>query len=120
MQRWYEESSECSPPHEEWARIAEAEPDRADVRTPDTMNVLNEMIVDTLPAMEFDADATADEITTQLSAALGLTITQICSAFMCVHSELARVYDDTDPDRSSGDVLRELALDADRIWPPGN
>ncbi|MEV3846894.1 hypothetical protein AB0J30_08890 [Streptomyces microflavus] len=101
---------------EEWARTA-ATTDLDDVRTPGTENILNELIGGALPDMEFDFDATAEEIATQLSADLGPAITRICTAFMAVHSEMATALNAANPERTSGQVLRDLSVDADRIWP---
>ncbi|MFJ8766674.1 hypothetical protein [Streptomyces clavifer] len=102
---------------EEWARIAADDPDREDVRTPGTTNILNDMISEALPPMEFSANATAEEVIAKVSAELGPAITRICAAFIAVHNEVATALDAEDPDRPAAQVLQDLAARADLIWP---
>lgn len=97
----------------EWARQARENPDGAVQLAPGEENILSDLVGQVVPSLEFDPDATLEDVAAELSGTLSPAITSLCVAFMNAWNSLAEIHDAGNTDVKSADVLRHLALDAD-------
>ncbi|WP_433890137.1 hypothetical protein [Streptomyces sp. CA-111067] len=93
--------------------LIEEDPDRDDLSGENMRALLNEM----LPDIEFPMDATASDLAEALSAQLGPVIERLTGVFSLIYLALAEIHDAGRTDVSSTDVLQDLALRADDLWP---
>jgi hypothetical protein len=93
--------------------LLEEDPDREDVSGDNVRALLNE----TMPTIEFPVDAGPAELGEALSLQLSPVIERLTGAFSLIFLQLAEVHDAGLTDMSSSDVLQDLALRADALWP---
>jgi hypothetical protein len=93
--------------------LLEENPDREDVSGDNVRALLNE----TMPTIALPSDATAAELGEALSLQLGPVIERLTGAFSLIYLQLAEVHDAGRTDISSAEVLQDLALRADSLWP---
>ncbi|WP_435135963.1 hypothetical protein [Actinacidiphila sp. bgisy144] len=89
------------------------DPERQDISGDNVRALLNE----TMPTIEFPADASPGEIGEALSVQLSPVIERLTGAFSLIFLQLADVHDAGRTDVSSADLLQDLALRADELWP---
>jgi hypothetical protein len=94
------------------ARLAE-NPDRDDVSAQNMRVLLNELV----PDVALPAGLSAAEVSEALSEQLGPVFERIAGVFSLVFLALADVHDAGRTDLTSSDVLQDLALRADELWP---
>ncbi|MEC3998268.1 hypothetical protein VSR01_34175 [Actinacidiphila sp. DG2A-62] len=94
-------------------QLLEEDPDREDISGDNVRALLNE----TMPTIALPSDATPAEIGEALSLQLGPVIERLTGAFSLIFLQLAEVHDSGRTDVSSAEVLQELALRADSLWP---
>ncbi|SEO66272.1 hypothetical protein [Actinacidiphila rubida] len=94
------------------ARLAE-NPDRDDVSAQNMRVLLNELV----PDVALPAGLSPAEVSEALSEQLGPVFERIAGVFSLVFLALADVHDSGRTDLTSADVLQDLALRADELWP---
>ncbi|WNI17544.1 hypothetical protein [Actinacidiphila sp. ITFR-21] len=93
--------------------LLEEDPDREDISGDNVRALLNE----TMPVIELPVDATPAELGEAISLQLSPVIERLTGAFSLIFLQLADIHDAGRTDISSADVLQDLALRADALWP---
>jgi hypothetical protein len=93
--------------------LLEEDPDRQDISGDNVRALLNE----TMPTIEFPAEASPSEIGEALSIQLSPVIERLTGAFSLIFLQLADIHDSGRTDLTSADILQDLALRADELWP---
>jgi hypothetical protein len=93
--------------------LLQENPDREDVSGENVRALLNEM----MPTIEFPAYATPGEVGEALSLQLSPVIERLTGAFSLIFLQLADIHDAGRTDISTADILQDLALRADELWP---
>lgn len=91
----------------------EEDPDREDLSAQNMRVLLNELV----PDLALPADLTPGQLSDVLSEQLGPVFERIAGVFSLLFLALADVHDAGRTDVSSADVLQDLALRADELWP---
>jgi len=94
------------------ATLAE-NPDSEDVSAQNMRALLNELV----PDVALPADLASREVSDALSEQLGPVFEKITGVFSLLFLALADVHDAGRTDLTSTDVLQDLALRADELWP---
>ncbi|MCT9088474.1 hypothetical protein N4G70_06280 [Streptomyces sp. ASQP_92] len=77
------------------------------------IGIVTALLNETMPHIRIPADATPQEMATLVAREVGGAIRQLVAAFSLAFLALAQVHDSGEPDMSSADVLRDLALRAE-------
>ena len=93
--------------------MLEEDPDREDVSGDNVRALLNE----TMPTIELPASPTPEELGDALSRQLSPVIERLTGAFSLIYLQLADLHDAGHSEVSSADMLQDLALRADELWP---
>jgi hypothetical protein len=93
--------------------LLEEDPDREDISGDNVRTLLNE----TMPTIELPADASPEELGEALSLQLSPVIERLTGAFSLIFLQLAEIHDAGRTDVTSTEVLQDLALRADALWP---
>jgi hypothetical protein len=93
--------------------MLEENPDREDVSGDTVRALLNE----TMPTIELPASPTPEELGDALSLQLSPVIERLTGAFSLIYLQLADLHDAGHSEVSSADMLQDLALRADELWP---
>lgn len=91
----------------------EEDPDREDLSAQNMRVLLNELV----PDLALPAELTPAQLSEALSEQLGPVFERIAGVFSLLFLALADVHDAGRTDVSSADVLQDLALRADELWP---
>jgi len=94
--------------------ILKADPSRGEEVLSGTMrSLLNEV----LPTVTLPARATPEELSDSLSSQIGPVFERITGVFSMLFVSLAEIHDAGRIDVSSAQMLQDLALRADELWP---
>jgi len=93
--------------------MLEEDPDREDVSGDTVRALLNE----TMPTIELPVSPTPEELGDALSLQLSPVIERLTGAFSLIYLQLADLHDAGHSEVSSADMLQDLALRADELWP---
>jgi hypothetical protein len=93
--------------------MLEEDPDREDVSGDNVRALLNE----TMPTIELPASPTPEDLGEALSRQLSPVIERLTGAFSLIYLQLADLHDAGRSEVSSADMLQDLALRADELWP---
>jgi hypothetical protein len=93
--------------------MLEEDPDREDVSGDTVRALLNE----TMPTIELPVNPTPQELGDVLSLQLSPVIERLTGAFSLIYLQLADLHDAGHSEVSSADMLQDLALRADELWP---
>ncbi|MFE2828472.1 hypothetical protein [Streptomyces sp. NPDC059271] len=94
----------------EWQRLLNEDPDRTDIQTDGTVD---EFVREILPrTMDVPGDASPEVIANAVVEEMRPAIGKMIAGFVAAFMELADEHDSTQPEVTSTDVLRALALRA--------
>lgn len=93
-------------------RLLEEDVDREDLGEAD---IIETLLSEALPTIEIPSGATVEEITERVGREAGAAVFKLVNAFSLAFVKLAKVHDSGESDVSSADVLRDLALLAERL-----
>ncbi len=101
----------------EWHRLLDED---QEPHTATGSGVISELLGETLPTIVIPENATHEEIARLVAQQVGGAIKQLVGAFALTFAELAQVHDSGRTEVSTADVLRSVALRAEKLDPGGD